>query len=147
MECETRDSTPSSDRASTTAEMAEQPKPRKCYINSGVSMDRLAEQPTGSLAQIVKKYYQVFQQGYVVPDLARRFAMAEWQQRVFLRNVVDDDIDLGNGLVGAENMAEQIKIYSALLRFLKLSLGLHAPSRSISMLKTRWASTMWIWTL
>lgn len=165
--------------------MTENPetKPRKRYTNSGVSMDRLAEQglikkparrarrgwgpfksvvkersvafnltldvqnirqeiedmlvarellrsravmqrhdPAGSLAQVVRTHYQVFQQGYVVPDATRRFAMAEWQQRVFLRDVVDDDIELGNGLVGAENMAEQIKIYSIFLRFLKLSL-------------------------
>lgn len=78
--------------------------------------------PAGSLAQVVRTYYQVFQQGYVVADATRRFAMAEWQQRVFLRDVLDDDIELGNGLVGAGNMAEQIKIYSIFLRFLKLSL-------------------------
>lgn len=75
--------------------------------------------PTGALAQTVKTYYEVFRQGFVTPD--RSAAMAS-QQHGFLQSVLDQDIDVGNGLTGVDVMLAQGRSYAQLMRVISLEM-------------------------
>lgn len=76
--------------------------------------------PVGSLMKKVEMYFQVFSQGYVVPDPARSFGVSEQQQRTFLLDVADDEVDIGNGMMGVQSMGDQLQIYAQIMRCLAL---------------------------
>lgn len=76
--------------------------------------------PTGSLMKKVETYFQVFGQGYVVPDPSRSFGVTEQQQRSFLLEVADHEVDIGNGMKGVVNMGDQLQIYAQIMRCIAL---------------------------
>lgn len=76
--------------------------------------------PVGSLMKKVEMYFHVFGQGYVVPDPTRSFGVTEQQQRTFLLDVADDQVDIGNGMMGVQSMGDQLQIYAQIMRCLAL---------------------------
>ncbi|KAG6586798.1 uncharacterized protein IUM83_16679 [Phytophthora cinnamomi] len=73
--------------------------------------------PEGSLLHLVKEYLQVFRSGAAVNN-SRRYQT----QRDFMFSVVDPEVDVGNGLCGAEYMMYQMDMYSTLICWICISM-------------------------
>lgn len=82
--------------------------------------------PAGALAQTVKAYYDVFSNGFVTPD---RDPITASHQHAFLQNVLDENIDAGNGFTAVDIMLERGRAYTQMLRVVSLQLDrLHIVS-------------------
>lgn len=75
--------------------------------------------PSGSLAQTMKAYYEVLRRGFVPPD---RDPEAASQQQAFVQRVLADDIDIGDGFSGSDVMLEQGRTYARMFRVISLQL-------------------------
>ncbi|GLD91977.1 hypothetical protein PINS_up000510 [Pythium insidiosum] len=79
--------------------------------------------PSGSLMKVVRAFYRFFRQGFRVDETRRRRPVITAQRQCeFLHSVLDERVDVGNGLVGIPIFIEQIRRYSCNLRFINLQL-------------------------
>ncbi|DBA00359.1 TPA: hypothetical protein N0F65_000544 [Lagenidium giganteum] len=79
--------------------------------------------PSGSLMQVVREFYRLFRTGYHLNAVhGRRCKIREEEQTGFLHSVVDESVDLSNGLFGVDIMVEQLKRYAVFVRFLELDM-------------------------
>ncbi|RLN94346.1 hypothetical protein BBJ28_00017822, partial [Nothophytophthora sp. Chile5] len=76
------------------------------------------DSPEGPLVQRVREYYQVFRTGAVVKNSGRKRLIDDQDQRAFLHSMMDEEVDLGNGLHGPQIMMQQWVTYSTSLRFI-----------------------------
>ncbi|RLN94347.1 hypothetical protein BBJ28_00017821 [Nothophytophthora sp. Chile5] len=78
--------------------------------------------PEGSLFHIVKEYFHVFRTGSVLKESGRKRLMDDQDQRAFMHSVMDEEVDVGNGLHGPDVMTDQMIMYSTFLRFIRLTM-------------------------
>lgn len=92
--------------------------------------------PSGSLMKAVTAYYDVIRFGITpestnhssstnkLGELGRRShrTYTQKEQREFLQNFVDEEIDCGGGLVGVDVFFEQLRRYSVFMRYLDIHL-------------------------
>jgi hypothetical protein len=78
--------------------------------------------PEGSLLHVVKEYFHVFRAGSVLRESGRKRLMDDQDQRAFMHSVMDQDVDVGNGLHGPDVMMDQMTMYSTFLRFIRLTM-------------------------
>ncbi|RLN93395.1 hypothetical protein BBJ28_00014934 [Nothophytophthora sp. Chile5] len=78
--------------------------------------------PEGSLFHIVKEYFHVFRTGSVLKESGRKRLMDDRDQRAFMHSVMDEEVDVGNGLHGPDVMTDQMIMYSTFLRFIRLTM-------------------------
>lgn len=76
----------------------------------------------GSLFHVVQEYLRVFRTGWSLHEIGRKRLFDDQDQRAFLHSVMDPELDVGNGLRGPDIMAEQIILYSTLIRFILVTL-------------------------
>jgi hypothetical protein len=74
--------------------------------------------PEGSLSRLVNEYFQVFRTGAVLHESGRKRLMDDRDQRAFLHSMMDEQVDVGNGLCGPDIMMDQMSTYSKFLRFI-----------------------------
>lgn len=81
--------------------------------------------PEGSLAQKANEYFRVFRMGAVLRETGRKRAMDDMDQRAFMHSIMDEDVDVGNGLKGPDVMMDQMITYSSFLRFIEMTGRVH----------------------
>ncbi|KAJ0410966.1 hypothetical protein ATCC90586_004319 [Pythium insidiosum] len=83
----------------------------------------LRHAPSGSLMKVVREFYRFFRQGFRVDEQRRRRrVITAHNQCDFLHSVVDERVDVGNGLSGVPIFIEMIRRYSLIWRFIALEL-------------------------
>ncbi|KAG7390655.1 WD repeat-containing protein 60 [Phytophthora pseudosyringae] len=80
----------------------------------------LRHSPEGSLCRLVNEYFRVFRKGVALQEPGRKKLVdARYRyQRAFMFSVMDEHVDLGNGIHGSDIMMEQMARYSLFLRFI-----------------------------
>ncbi|OWZ04892.1 hypothetical protein PHMEG_00023130, partial [Phytophthora megakarya] len=80
----------------------------------------------GSLSRLVNEYFQVFRKGVVVQEPGRKRLVDNRDQSAFMHSMMDEQVDMGNGLYGPDVWLEQIAMYSQFLRFICMSAKVHS---------------------
>jgi hypothetical protein len=86
---------------------------------------RQPHSPEGSLVQAVKEYFQIFRSGAVQDETEGRPLLVNDRyrdQRKYMFNFVDPDVDVGNEVHGPEHMMYQMDMYSTLIRWIRITM-------------------------
>lgn len=78
--------------------------------------------PEGSLLRLVKEYFRVFRGGAVLYGSGRKGVLEDKDQRDFMHSIVDEEVDVGNGLKGPDAVMYQLVMYSTFIRFIRLAM-------------------------
>ncbi|KAE8901100.1 hypothetical protein PF003_g15289 [Phytophthora fragariae] len=77
--------------------------------------------PEGSLSRMVNEYFHVFRKGAVLQESGRKRLVDDRDQRAFMHSMMDEEVDVGNGLCGPDVMMGQMTAYSTFLRWICMS--------------------------
>ncbi|KAG7396374.1 WD repeat-containing protein 60 [Phytophthora boehmeriae] len=80
----------------------------------------------GSLARTVREYFHVFRQGAILRESGRKRLMDDRDQRAFLHSIMDEKVDMGNGLYGPDVWMDQLVKYSRFVRCILMQAQVHS---------------------
>ncbi|GMF29073.1 unnamed protein product [Phytophthora lilii] len=78
--------------------------------------------PEGSWMRVVKEYFRVFRTGSALAQSDGKTPVNHEDQLAFLRSIVDEQIEVGNGLYGPDVMMDQMLKYSTFIRWISLKM-------------------------
>ncbi|KAF1315696.1 hypothetical protein FI667_g15882, partial [Globisporangium splendens] len=76
----------------------------------------------GSLARTIQEYYRILVTGLNIQQTGRKRLMNEKDQKAFLHSILDQDVDIGNGMTGIEACIRQFTLYAMFIKQLGMTM-------------------------
>ncbi|GMF18854.1 unnamed protein product [Phytophthora fragariaefolia] len=74
--------------------------------------------PEGSLSRLVNEYFHVFRKGAIMQESGRKRLVDDRDQRAFMHSMMDENVDVGNGVHGPDAMMGQMTAYTTMFRWI-----------------------------